>query len=480
MNQNSITSEQLAQILDIEEGHFHDLKAIEIKPSKLTESVSAFANASGGEIYIGVDELDRNKKNRKWRGFPRVEDFNQHIQEVERLQPLGNHYRADFLENEKSEGFVLLLTIFKTKEIIRSSSGVVYIRRGSQKLPVKDDDALTRLKYDKGIVSFEDSTIDIDHTFITNSEAVIEFILKVIPTSEPYPWLQKQRLIHNAKPTVSGILLFHDEPQAALPKRCGIKVFRYKTRDDEGSRDVLAFTPLTIEGCVYQLVYQAVSKAKELIEDIQKLGKDGLESVTYPEETLHEIITNAVLHRDYSVTADIQIRIFDNRVEIESPGVLPGHITRENILDEQFARNPQIVRLINKFPNPPNKDVGEGLNTAFEAMRKIRLKEPEIHERDNSVLVIIRHAPLASPEETVMDYLDSNNEIANRIAREITGINSENAMKRIFKKLANKGMIEPVPGKVGFASAWRKKTDECQQDDGSNENSPPLQGELFS
>jgi len=58
--------------------------------------------------------------------------------------------------------------------------------------------------------------------------------------------------------------------------------------------------------------------------------------VTYPPETLHEIVTNAVLHPDYSTAADIQIRVFDNRVEVESPGVLPGQVTVENMLDEQF------------------------------------------------------------------------------------------------------------------------------------------------
>ncbi len=51
----------------------------------------------------------------------------------------------------------------------------------------------------------------------------------------------------------------------------------------------------------------------------------------------------------------------------------------------------KIVRLINKFPNPPNKDVGEGLNTAFKAMKELRLKQPEIIETETSVIVIIKH-----------------------------------------------------------------------------------------
>ncbi len=191
-----------------------------------------------------------------------------------------------------------------------------------------------------------------------------------------------------------------------------------------------------------------------------------METIEYPEETLHEIITNAVLHRDYSIATDIQIRIFDNRVEVESPGRLPGYVTVDNILSAQSARNPKIVRLINKFPEAPNKDVGEGLNTAFEAMAKLRLKEPVIEENDNSVLVIIKHEKLASPEELVVDYLVKNDSITNRIGRNITGIKSENSMKRIFWKLRDAGMVYMVG--AGSAAAWKKTEDFDSKSKNSN------------
>jgi len=194
-----------------------------------------------------------------------------------------------------------------------------------------------------------------------------------------------------------------------------------------------------------------------LAEGIQKLGPRGLEAIKYPPETLHEIVTNALLHRDYSIPVDVHVRIFDSRVEVESPGKLPGHVTPLNILQEQFARNGALVRIINKFPDPPNKDVGEGLNTAFAAMNKLRLKPPVIAETENSVLVSIRHEPLASPEEAVMEYLETHDGIVNRTGREITGITSENSMKNVFYKLRDCGLIEPVPGRVGFAAAWRRK-----------------------
>lgn len=138
--------------------------------------------------------------------------------------------------------------------------------------------------------------------------------------------------------------------------------------------------------------------------------------------------------------------LFDNRVEIESPGKLPGHVTEENILSAQAARNPKLVRLINKFPEAPNKDVGEGLNTAFDAMTKLRLKVPQIKELENSVLVIVKHEKLASPEELVIEYLLKHDTIKNGIGRNVTGIKSENTMKSVFYRLRDRGFIQLVHG----------------------------------
>ena len=196
----------------------------------------------------------------------------------------------------------------------------------------------------------------------------------------------------------------------------------------------------------------------EIIEGIRVLGTKGFEPVTYPTKTLHEVITNAVLHRDYAIADDVHVRVFNNRVEVESPGRLPAHITPKNILTERFARNGNLVRVINKFPNPPNKDVGEGLNTAFEAMRDLDLRDPIIVEQDNSVLVQIKHERLASADDVIMEYLDNpdNELITNRVARGLTGIKSENSMKNVFIRLREAGYIKQVPGRSGFASACQR------------------------
>jgi ATP-dependent DNA helicase RecG len=451
-----ISDTQVGPILSYVEGHFLDLKAKEIKPSKLTKAISAFANADGGELYIGIAESGQIDIPHTWEGFADPEDANAHLQVFENLFPLSGDYRYNFLSNPNQTGYVLQVNIRKTRNIVRANDDLPYIRRGAQSLPVDTPEKLRILEHNKGIVSFEDQPVSVELGKVCNSETAIRFILEVVPTIEPEDFLRKQELLKDQRPTVAAVVLFADLPQAVLPKRTGIVVYRYKTAAVEGTRDTLAGQPVSVEGCAYDSIKEAVRLTQEIIGGIQVLGPKGFEPVNYPTETLHEVITNAVLHRDYSIADDVHVRIFDNRVEVESPGRLPAHITKDNILRERFSRNGHIVNVINKFPDPPNKNVGEGLNTAFEAMRNLRLKDPLVIELENSVVVQIKHEKLASIDSIIMEYLDNNDMITNQTARSLTGVKSENSMKGTLNKLRKKGMIEPVPDRSGFKSAWRK------------------------
>jgi ATP-dependent DNA helicase RecG len=452
---SKITAAQRDLILATEEGHFADLKSIDIKPAKLTKSIAAFANADGGELYIGIDE-DKTAKSRTWRGFADPEAANGHLQVFEDLFPLGGDFDYVFLEADDEAGLVLQVQVRKAREIKVASDGTRYVRRGAQCLPVTIPEAVRQLEYAKGLASFESEPVNVDPESITNSVPVIEFMLNVVPTAEPDAWLTKQQLLRDGRPAVAGVVLFADEPQALIPKRCGIKIYRYATKDAEGARETLAFNPITVEGHAYAQIHEAVGRTVEIIQQIQKLGQEAMESVEYPPETLHEIITNAVLHRDYSIADDIHIRIFDNRIEVQSPGRLPAHVTVKNILDERFARNGNLVRLINKFPNPPNKDVGEGLNTAFAAMVKLGLKEPIVEELENAVLVTVRHESLASPEALILEYLEANSSIRNKTAREVCHIAADYVVKDIFGRLVDRGLIEKVPGTDRSTTAYQK------------------------
>lgn len=453
-----ISAEQVLQLLGFEEGHFLDIKGRAIKPGKLSRHVSAFGNASGGELYVGIEEeaAADGTKQRLWRGFVDQEAANGHFAVFEQLNPLGNHYSAEFLTSPGQPGLVLHVIVQKMDTVIEATDGVVYVRHNASSLPVNSPDALERLKFDKGIHSYEDQRLNTDPVEITNSATVINFLLEQVPTAEPEDWLVKQHMVEAKRPTVAGILLYSDAPQSTLPKRSAVKITRYKT-DKGPERDFMVGDPETIEGPLYDLIYDAVARIKKIIEGVERVGPDGLETVEYPEEALHELLTNAVLHRDYSIAADVNVRIFDNRVEIESPGRLPGAVTVANIAQAQYARNPKIVRLINKFPFPPNKDVGEGVNTAIEAMDRLRLKEPVFEETDQgAVLVTLKHERLASPEALVMTYLDTHAEITNEEARQLTGVKSENTMKNVFYRLRDAGQLELMDKVPGKKRSWRK------------------------
>ena len=144
-----IDQRQRDLILFIEEGHFHDVKAIEIRPSKLSETVSAFANSSGGEIYVGIREDKKgNVKTRVWAGFCDIEAANPVLQMLNQIAPLADFISTSFLECEGDFGLVLKIEILRNGAITRSTDGIPYIRKGAQKLPVDTEQGLERLRLD--------------------------------------------------------------------------------------------------------------------------------------------------------------------------------------------------------------------------------------------------------------------------------------------------------------------------------------------
>jgi ATP-dependent DNA helicase RecG len=411
--------------------------------------MSAFANADGGELLVGIENDET------WAGLPQIEDFNGHLQVMEEFFPYGSEYRYEFFQHPDEGTFVLRVIIQKSREVKVASDGKPYQRRGAQSIPVLDVEALRRRK---GLTTHETATLNYPLDEITNSETIIEFTLDVVPESEPDKWLRKQSVIVEDLPTVAGTVLFHDEPQVHLPKS-GVKLYRYTTSEKEGTREQLAYNPVSIEGPINQMVKTAVAETVRQVEEIPVLEKgSGFANVTYPREALHEIITNALIHRDYAVNDDVHVRIFENRIEVQSPGSLPGHITPKNILDERFSRNPMVVRLLNKFPDAPNKDVGEGLNTAFAAMRNLELTDPVIEDTGSSVLVIIRHESLASPESRIVEYIKANGSINNREARlHLNRLEAERTIRRLFAKLEAADVIERVPGTIKGGTRYRMK-----------------------
>jgi ATP-dependent DNA helicase RecG len=457
--------QQVRKIINAEENHFVDVKSLDARPGDLTEDISAFANADGGELLIGIDEGKdgRGNKTRSWRGFRDVEAANGHLQAFNKYFPLSTDFQYEFLSSVFA-GLVLHVTVNKTIGVTLASNNVPYLRVGAQSIPQNTAELRKRLEYQKGVHSFENDLTNADLALVTESDVIKEFVRTYVPSQTPEECLRKQSLIKENKATVAAVLLFADEPQSILAKHCGIKIYRYKTSAAEGFREAEAFIPKTVEGCLYKQIYAAVNLTKDLVDAIPRIGNDAENGkVEYPQQTLHEFIANAVIHRDYNIKDDIHIRIFDNRIEFQSPGRLPANMTVKNLTTQRAARNGAVQRLLNKFENPPNRDVGEGIKTATEAMTKKGLERPQFEEKGNSFLVIIKHEKLATAELAIMDYLATHETVNNKQARQVTFINEDWKVKSIFRRMEKSKMITQVEGTKTSQIRYRKWTKELDE-----------------
>lgn len=421
----------------------------------------ALANADGGDFVVGIkDDKDEPDFRFRWDGAENKEFFNPIFQNLHEISPRIPYF-AEFMLDEKTNTICLRITIEKSEKVHNTTDGTVYIRASAQSLPIKDTERIQSLAFAKGETSYEDMIFkDARAEDIFESKEITRFLLDYSPNSDPIDFTINQNLVNreNYEPRIAGLLLFNDNPVTLLPRKCGIKITRYETDEQTPEREHLK-EQISIEGCLYEQIHKASETISNLMSNIKIWTPDGLNKVNYPPETIWEILVNSVIHRDYSISDDIHILIFNNRIEIISPGRLPGYVTPMNILDARYSRNAKIVRTLNRYRNPPNKDMGEGLNTAFQKMKEWRLKPPRIQELRNSVQVVIPHAPLATPEEQVLEFLESNDQIRNRDARAITGIKSENKMKRVFYKMRDNNLLAPVYSSTGkTVIAWKKMT----------------------
>jgi ATP-dependent DNA helicase RecG len=399
---------------------------------------------------VGITEISERKF--VWDGFNNEEEVNDLIQVVEDMLYLNCHYGAEFLEYGE-KGLVLRLIINKSSKVIYTPAKKVFRRRNAQDLELKTVEDIRQLELNKGASSYEDFPVNIGLKEISDSNSIYEFLLDNSFDLEPEDFLKKNNLVEEGKPRVSGLLLFSDYPQAFID-RCGVKIVRYNTSAEIPERKDMMGNPVSEEGCLCKLIYKTVEKVEKIVEEIP-LTTQG-DKVIYPQETLHEIITNAFLHRDYSIKDDIQIRIFNDRVEVESPGILPGYITIQNILSQRYSRNGTLVRIINKFKNPPNKDIGEGLNTAFNAMKQSGLMYPKIKQKENSVLVIIPNEKLPDCTQVLLNLLDSHELLDTHEIKRKKIFKSVDEQRKILRKLKEDGIIEAVSGTYGAETIYRR------------------------
>ncbi|MDA0121391.1 putative DNA binding domain-containing protein [Vibrio sp. MM46] len=441
-----------------DEDHFFDRKAFGLKGNKLQKIAVAFANADGGEVVIGIaDEKHEPTPEKRWQGRETTEEFNSLIQALSELIPSVD-FRFDFLTRvNESRNYVLRLKINKGLAVHETADKKIYVRVGAQSQPVTAPVKILELTHAKGIKSEEDSLIHECRIEELDESSELQRFLSGLPLRAPEPisFLTKEKLITPEwVPTVASILLFHENPSVALPKQCAIKVVRYDTADDDIDRDALTDDNASIEGALYQQINDAYDVISEFLTKNKVWKIEGLVETKYPKETIWEILVNTVLHRDYSISDHVHVSIFNNRIEFKSPGRFAGFVTADNILENRFSRNSKLVRILSKYKDSPNKDLGEGINTAFQRMKELGLKEPEIIEDGNYVKIILRHSLNQEPEKLILQFLEKHGEISNRQTRDLLGIDSSEKVTYQFGRLRDKKLIKRKDSSTGVHVRW--------------------------
>jgi len=447
MEVRTIEQDEINSLLSLNEDHFNDVKSKRINPAKLQETFVAFANSDGGDLYVGVE--DKSVSGERVVGFSEQEEANAIVSILlEETTPAVENVMVEFLEIGK-KGLVLHFGIPKSPKVHYTAAGDCYIRINASKRKIKGE-RITQLGYSKGAEPYERKALDnVDIEDISESELLENYMNRVGTHLEAEAFLRKQRLLtkkdRERVPNVGAVLLFDDEPQATLETRCAVKVYRLRTTEAEYKREQLEEMPITINGHVESVIDQTIAQVAKYIDGASFEDGGKLIKLSYPSEALKEILVNAVIHRDYSLNDDIHVRIFDNRVEVQSPGKLPGYMNLDNLYDERFSRNPNVVRMLHNLPNPVNHDIGEGLDTAKNELKKAGLIDPVFYEKDNAFVVTIRHQKIASLEEVILQYFADNPDgsVTNKLVRQLSGEDDMQKVKIALQRLRGNGEIKP-------------------------------------
>jgi ATP-dependent DNA helicase RecG len=459
-NKNYMKDQEIVKIyLDTEEWQSFECKRAAIRPADLLETVVAFSNSDGGTIVIGLEDPKKAQGEKRLLGISEnpdnVSEFLKLIdKEIDPPLILWTKFELDIENNKGQPDKLMVMNIKKSNDVHSLKKGDTFVRKGRQNVKIGSTEIM-RLKYEKGSIKFESEKSGIDS--LENLDDILLNQYKKDTSGiglDGWQFLKDNGLAvgDNGKfeLTKAGALLFCKNPSVVLTSKSGIKISHYYgTKPTYSGKPNFVTRPFTIEGPLMKQIEGAIDYFRGIVKNSPpKLSGAGfIPTFLIPEWAFQEAITNAVIHRNYFVQDDIQVRFFDDRVEIESPGTYPGHITVENIRTERFARNPLILRTLNRFQTAPNLDIGEGVDRMFKVMREKNLYEPLFLPptiRPNTVLLMLLNIYKVEYWDTVSKYLNENYRITNKKAREITGVQDVLKMSRLLRGWLDKGLLEKI------------------------------------
>ena len=208
--------------------------------------------------------------------------------------------------------------------------------------------------------------------------------------------------------------------------RARIRFVRYEGTEAKVGAEMNVIKDVVFEGRILQVTEKALEFVRGQIKERTYLGADTrfVTEPEYPEFAWKELIVNAVAHRDYSIKGtDIQIKMFDDRLTVESPGTLPGIVRLNNMRHVHFSRNPKIAQFLHEYEYV--QEFGEGVDRLYEVMETAGLPQPEYRVEAFMLYATIRNTktdanlgdtPQVTPQVKIIAFCSeprSKAEIAN-------------------------------------------------------------------
>ena len=380
-----MNEKELIELIEKGEDSFTEFKEEKVHSNDLAAEIVAFANTEGGKILLGLsDKKEIKGVTNPDKEMLRVENISRNNCEP----PLTVNIEKIKINKE----IVLCIYIPKGPERpYRTNRGVYYIRSSSGKRQATREELL-RLYQATRSIHYDELPVpatSIDELDIRYFRRFFErfYQTRIDENLDLNKLLENMKILTRQDKklvfTVGGYLLFGLNPQKELPF-CKITIAKF-----EGNKIGEEFEKKDLEGNLEEQIKAADTVLNLYLKT--RVNIKGFENELKPEipkEVLREVVVNAVAHRDYHITSQIRIFIFDNRLEIMSPGKLPNGITLENIkLGVHSERNPLIVSYLAKMGYMTQ--IGTGIVRMTRLLKEHTGKEPEFEERGQEFVVRI-------------------------------------------------------------------------------------------
>jgi ATP-dependent DNA helicase RecG len=424
----------------------------------LAETLVALANSDGGTILIGVDETGRVT------GQVYDDEVEGALQTAQRASrpPVTIRWHQTATE----QGLVFAIVVPRSTELHSLADGRVLIRTRADNRPLSGDE-IRQLAATKSTGDYEAEVAPGARREDLDEEVVAEFIAKW-EERQHREWtrprddllLNMGAVDENGNPTVAGVLLFARNPQAFVPQsgltfvKFAGKLPRSETGEPGYGRREEIGGPLAR---IIQRTWEVVGAEMRIGAVVTGLERE--ERTEYPVSAVREALVNAVAHRDYRLGGRrIEVRMFADRMEIISPGGLPGFITVDNIVEEHFSRNPRLVSSLYQWGYI--EELGLGVDLMIEEMVRSGHPPPKFKDTPYSFTVtlynVVEREPLPSWTRTMNErqakalaYVQENGRVTNREYRDLCPDVSAETVRLDLVDLVDQGILLKIGAKKG-------------------------------